>query len=805
MFETLINRSNKNYISKKELYDILEEMPVPIILSEQDRTIRFANKEALKLGGYQKLQRKKCTETICRNNECTCPINGNNELQNTEQKFFRKNGKVISVIKKAKSVNFNNEHFYAQFITDLTEHHHKEKKLKEIIAEKVISEEKAKNETHKFEELFEGLCEVVFVHDFEGKIIKINQNACNQSGYSREELLSMNIRNIIAPELREESEKKLNKYPEKEQSVFESVHITREGIKIPVEVYINVVEFDGEKVVLGSTRDITIRKRFQEQLLEAKKTTEHNEAELKTIFNKVPSTIIIYDENTRVERINEKGIRKFGVDKKDVKNLSLGEVINCNHLIMGQKSCGLNKNCPNCQLKNLMKETIETGKEISKKEIAVLVQQNGNEETKTMLLSTAILKSNGNNTYIAALDDITDRKKMEEELISAKEKAELSEKLKTAFLNNISHEIRTPLNGLLGFLDFFEGDIKAFSDEERSNFVQIMRKSGDRLINTVTDIVEASKLDSGIVDFNTHLFSLEKAIDGLYNETVQKFGDHPVEFSYNIDESLKNCQLETDESKLFRILRNLVGNAFKFTNAGSISLEVKQEKGEIVFYVSDTGIGISEEDLRVIFDPFRQADIDLARAFDGNGLGLTIASKLVKCLGGELKVFSERGKGSSFYFSLPNSINIDNSGSHNPVYTDTENAKVPDLNGKTILIAEDDEVNYLFLEAVLSSKGCGLIHAKNGKEAVELFHSNTEIDLVIMDLKMPVLNGIEATIKIREKNNSIPVIAHSAYVLNNEREQSLAAGCNDYIPKPVKPTELLETIGKYLFQKHLSG
>jgi len=301
-------------------------------------------------------------------------------------------------------------------------------------------------------------------------------------------------------------------------------------------------------------------------------------------------------------------------------------------------------------------------------------------------------------------------------------------------LNNISHEIRTPLNGLIGFLDFFEGDISKFSEEERNNFIKIMRKSGDRLINTVTDIVEVSKLDSGIVDFEAHSFSLEKAINGLYFETVQKFGDHPVEFSYHIDESLKNCQLETDESKLLRILRDLIGNAFKFTDTGSIAIEITQEKGEIVFNVDDSGIGISEKDLKVIFDPFRQADINLSRAFDGNGLGLTIASKLVKYLGGELKVSSEEGKGSSFYFSLPIANNTNDSSSRTPIHTEAQKTEAPDFNSKTILIAEDDDVNYLFLKAVLSSKGCHLIHAKNGKEAVELFHSHPGIDLIIMDI-----------------------------------------------------------------------
>jgi len=805
MFETILNRNSNNYLSRQELYDILEELPVPIITSEKDGTIRFANKEALKLGGYGNLQGKKCTDTFCRGNECTCPLNGHSSLQNTRQQFFRKDGQAVPVVKKAKSVKIGNEFFYVQFITDLTEQEKKEKELKEIIGEKVVAETKAKNESNKFEELFEGVSEAIFVVDFDGNMIRINHNACEQLGYSREELLSMNIREIIPPELKGELKNKFEDLAEKEQIVFESVHVTKQGIRIPVEVYINIVEFDGKKMALGSTRDITIRKRFQEQLVEAKKATEHNEAELKTIFNKVPSTIIIYDENSRVQRINEKGRKKFNIGAKEVKDQLLGEVLRCSHLLSGKENCGLNENCLNCPLKNYMEETIKTGKEISKKEISIDLRGNGKEETKTMLLSTAILKSNGSRTYIAALDDITERKKMEVELISAKEKAEVSEKLKTAFLNNISHEIRTPLNGLLGFLDFFEGDISEFSEEERKHFVKIMRKSGDRLINTVTDIVEASKLDSGIVDLSKNSFSLKNTIENLCSEITEKYEDHPVEFSCHIDETLENCQFETDESKLIRVIKHLIGNAFKFTKEGSVSLEIKPENGEILFNVSDTGIGISGEDLEVIFNPFRQADINLSRAFDGNGLGLTIAGKLVKFLGSELKVLSEKDKGSSFYFSLSGITGKDEMNIQEPLHQTSDVSSLQDFSGKTILIAEDDDVNYLFLEAVLSSKGCNLIHAKNGKEAVELFHSHPEIDLIIMDLKMPVMTGIEATLNIREGNKEIPVIAHSAYVMNNEKEQSLAAGCNDYLPKPVKPAELLKTAGRYLFKNYLSN
>ncbi|MFW5831136.1 MAG: response regulator, partial [Prolixibacteraceae bacterium] len=193
-----------------------------------------------------------------------------------------------------------------------------------------------------------------------------------------------------------------------------------------------------------------------------------------------------------------------------------------------------------------------------------------------------------------------------------------------------------------------------------------------------------------------------------------------------------------------------------------------------------------------------QADINMNRAFEGNGLGLTIAHKLSKILGSELQVNSEPGKGSVFSFTLPHSGNPETTTTNALKNNETKSSQ--NLAGKTVLIAEDDEINYLFMEAVLGSAQCKLLHASNGKEAIKIFSENPNVDLIIMDLKMPVMNGIDATMKIKAMDNSVPIVAHSAYVLNNEREQSLAAGCVDYLPKPVKKEELLSTVQKHVLK-----
>ncbi len=274
-----------------------------------------------------------------------------------------------------------------------------------------------------------------------------------------------------------------------------------------------------------------------------------------------------------------------------------------------------------------------------------------------------------------------------------------------------------------------------------------MRKSGDRLINSVTDLVEISKLDSGIQTLSEENVQLNEELQTFIKEQKRRSINPDVLFEYEIGPGIEDLQIVIDRIKLFQVLKNLVDNAFKFTAKGMIQLSVELKDKELVFSVEDSGIGIDPKDYDSIYEPFRQANPGLNRNYEGNGLGLTIAKKLVDKLGGKIWFESEIEKG-SFFISRVRLKWCDQRKffQNNSLNPDLHQLK---LAGKKILIAEDDISNYLFFEAVLAKQGCQLVHASNGKEAVEIFANDPTFDIIIMDIKMPVMDGLEATYKIK--------------------------------------------------------
>jgi signal transduction histidine kinase/CheY-like chemotaxis protein len=385
-------------------------------------------------------------------------------------------------------------------------------------------------------------------------------------------------------------------------------------------------------------------------------------------------------------------------------------------------------------------------------------------------------------------------KKEKKQLKQAKEKAEESDRLKSAFLANMSHEIRTPMNGILGFSEILKAP--NLSGEKQQEYISIIEKSGERLLNIINDIVSISKIESGEMLVNLKQTNVNDQMDFIYNFFKPQTEEKGIKFSYSKALSYDSAFITTDKEKVYAILTNLVRNAIKYTEKGSIEIGYFEKNNFLTFYVKDTGIGIPENRQDFVFDRFVQADISDVMARQGAGLGLSISKAYVEMLGGRIWVDTEVGKGSIFYFTLP----------YNTTIKSKENTtnKIGAVHKQNItknyklLIAEDDAISELFISILIEDYAREKISVKNGLEAVNACIQNLDIDLVLMDIQMPEMNGYEATRKIREFNKDIIIIALTAYALSGDKEKALKAGCNDYITKPIKAEDLNQIISKYL-------
>ncbi len=380
-------------------------------------------------------------------------------------------------------------------------------------------------------------------------------------------------------------------------------------------------------------------------------------------------------------------------------------------------------------------------------------------------------------------------KEQNSELIKAKEKAEESDRLKSAFLANLSHEIRTPMNAIIGFTDLLEMD--DLSGEQRAQYIQIVRSSGEYLLSIINDIIEISHIESGQVELKTKTVHLESFLQELYNSL--KF---LIPAAKNIEFNLEKLPEEipeeiiTDEVKLKQILINLINNAFKFTHEGEVSIGCfLNEQSQLSFFVRDTGIGIETKNHDVIFDRFRQVEDRNKNLSSGSGLGLAIVKAYVELMGGGIKIKSEHGKGTEFTLHFP--LQVPEVKERAPK---SAPGKVKGNAGENIiLVAEDEDINWFLLNQMLSSYNFRLLRAVNGREAVELCKANENINLVLMDIKMPEMNGYEALEEIRRFKPALPVIAQTAYALPPDVER-LKKSFSDYVTKPINRHLLMEKI-----------
>ncbi len=416
-------------------------------------------------------------------------------------------------------------------------------------------------------------------------------------------------------------------------------------------------------------------------------------------------------------------------------------------------------------------------------------------ELRAVEVYSITIELSGKVLLYSIIHDITEQKKLLHELVTAKQHAEENDRLKSAFLANISHEIRTPMNGILGFSQLLKES--HLTGEEQAEYIDLIYRSGQRMLKLINDLIDISRIEAGETMVQITQTTVNELLRDLKVFFMPQSDTKGLRLQVSTGLPDRDSIIETDSAKLTQILTNLIQNALKFTTEGGIDVGYARQNDMLGFYVSDTGIGIPQDMQVMVFERFHQVNNTLTRNYEGSGLGLSISRAYVAMLGGTIRVESVEGKGSKFSFTLPykpaHELNL-------PQQPFPVIEKLPDVvqNITTVLIAEDDVMSSLLLTRSLKAANITMLTAVNGQEAVELVQDHPEIDVVLMDIKMPIMNGFDATKLIKQQRPDLPVIVQSAYTSKEDKEKSKNAGADAFITKPINKTELLQLITKLL-------
>ena len=602
----------------------------------------------------------------------------------------------------------------------------------------------------------------------EGRVLKdANRRLCKMLGYRKMELVDQSAR-MLYPNDEEYEFVGREKYCQIEKNGVGTVQtrLKRKDGRI-IDVLLSsapVDQKDHSKGVAFTVLDISEQTRVMERLNKISKAVEQS-----------PAVVVITDRDGNIEYVNPRFTYLTGYSRREV---------------LGENPRILKSDKMSPEFYEDLWNVILAGKEwhgefLNKK-------KNGELYWEDATIAPIKNEQEEITHFVAVKEDVTEKKKLWDELTEAKERAEESDRLKSCFLANISHEIRTPMNGILGFSELLSEPL--LSGKEKEKYIELIHESGKRMLTIINDIIDISKIEAGEMGLHPVETTVNEVLENIYEFFAPQAKEKGLSISYQCGLSASESVITTDKTRFSQILSNIVNNALKYTKEGGIDFGYRQTDEVLEFYVKDTGIGIPDDQQDKIFERFRQVSLDATREYEGAGLGLSLCKTFVKMLGGTIRVDSTLGKGSTFYFTLPyNSPSADQT---RPGKSDKKNDIIFQP-GFTVLVVDDDSISRLLLKGVLAGRKANVLVAENGKEAVEKVENEPGIQVVLMDMKMPVMNGYEATKCIKQSQPDLPVIAQTAFVSPSEKEAAMVAGCDAVLPKPIDTGELLTMIQRF--------
>ncbi len=727
----------------------------------------------------------------------------------------RKDGTIIPLELRGKTILSSVGDIRVTAVRDISKQVVAEKSLHKKNKELMVSKGQVIEKERKFEALFNISFNAYIIHQ-NGVILEVNEMFTKLFGYTKEEARSLNIFKDLFPD-KEMVRAYRNNVSHSKRTYFVGKQKRKDGTTFEAEIIASYEVLNGEEVRLVTIKDVTELVESERSLKEKNEELTTRNRELELISEEVVSSRNTFyqslqDNQTNLSKNDLQSVTVFGRWSYDFKNDRFTWMDEVKQIV------GFDNEKVESTIDNFISHVHPDDRDDLERSFFEAIRSRhlfkaefrfkthtGKEKYVLVQGIVTFDEQNSVDSLVGTMLDITDRKEIEnrlkrqkdhylklnEELIISRKKAEDSEKLKTSFFSNMSHEIRTPMNGILGFSGLLmEPEL---TDEERIEYTQVIVDSGKRLLHIVNDVLDISKLESDNFKIILSDTKVNRLLDNLHSLFGQDKKVLDGNIKFNLYKSLSNQEaiMMTDNNRLSQILTNLLSNALKFTEKGAIDFGYKVVGDALLFYVQDSGIGVPDDMKERIFEPFRQVEGHLVRQHGGTGLGLSISRKLVTLLGGELILESEEGKGSCFSFTLPyQKPKVENAKAGDLISHKVLRDNIKDV---CLLIAEDDDVNFLFYKSFLG-KRLQLMRAHNGQEAIAMVKENTGVDVVLMDVKMPVMNGYEAMKQIKKLRPGLPIIAQTAYAMPEDKKLAFDSGADDYVSKPINRRQLLEKI-----------